>query len=536
MKKIKQDGFRLIVNDDCDGHLKFGPELFDMWAKTAVNTFSLCIAGDVLNYNAKVGQTLKECVRRAYEENRLPEYWRNWYDFFVRDGKDPLAMAIEGCRKNGIEIFASIRMNDIHHGANPDDPLLSLLVSTFWREHPEYRAKGWDRRGWASYSFEFPEVRERRLDIIRDVASRYDVDGFDLDFSRMPPFFDRGREYECRHHMTGLIRAARKILDEEGKKRGKRIKLSAACLASIKRSEEVGLDVKIWVNEGLVDILIPCWLKQDGTDYPLDEFLKLACARDTEICPSYGSGVCVRTAEAVRAMALSCYKGGANGLQLFNFFAPEELSTPERILYDQGIFSEIGRPELLEQKDKHYYFQYGLPIAVTVGELPPHDYYYWLDVRLGQRLPVPVPGRKDTGEAEYNFNIADDIEKARALNILREQKLSFNMIFTNPWEKNIEIYLNKERISDEALSQKFMASEPQGASRSMPPYTQYDIDLGKVKRVRNGQNTLGVKVLSFDKTKVTSDMYRGLDLLLFEVELFLKYRERSKAGDFPGKL
>ena len=50
---------------------------------------------------------------------------------------------------------------------------------------------GWsDRRSiWSPVNFACPGVRERAVEIIRDVANRYDVDGVDLDYLRHTCYF-----------------------------------------------------------------------------------------------------------------------------------------------------------------------------------------------------------------------------------------------------------------------------------------------------------------------------------------------------------
>ena len=279
--KMRKEGFRTIINDDCDSHNRLDMEFYELWGAAGITTYSLCVGTNVAYYDTKVVDSYKEMIVRAREEagldaerNRAEEgSVADWYRILVEEGKDPLAFAVEGCHANGMEVFASQRMNDIHHGAYTavTEQRQQMGVSAWWRAHPELRAKGWDRRAWASLNFEFPEVREYRLKVVREVASGYDIDGFDLDFMRMPPFFDRGRERACAHHMTDLVREARKILDEEGARKGKRMKLSAGCMRNVRRCEEVGLEVRRWVEEGLVDILIPAWLKQDGTDLPIEE-------------------------------------------------------------------------------------------------------------------------------------------------------------------------------------------------------------------------------------------------------------------------
>ena len=521
-------GFRIIINDDFDSHEEFDGDVFDMWGRTAATTYSLCIGADVVNYPSRKMHTLAENLREAEAEGRLPgEHGRYWHEFLVAAGMDPVALAIEGCRRNGMEFFASLRMNDIHHGADPEDAGLRLNVSPFWREHPEFRAKGWERgkmddfkgeypdyqrerwdwRAWASYSFEHAEVRERRLAVAREVAERYEIDGFDLDFSRQAPFFDRGRGYECRGHMTELVREAREILDEAGKRRRKRIKLAAPCMPTIEKCERAGLDVREWLREGLVDILMPCQNVGGGTDVYLEEFLEAAKAKGTEICPNFDNvarpGVTANiyvTAAVVRAAAMRCHKGGAAGMQLFNYFTVNEPGHFCTQLYREGVFSEIGDARAMERKDKYYIYRQGLPVALTGGQIEEGTEgreHYWMALPLDRRVPRPAPGREKSGHAEYRFNIADDIEQARAEGILREQRLRFSIMHAGPGDK-IRFSLNGEAIKEEAVLAQCRGGAPLRAYRFLPPYTDYEIDLAKVDDVRDGWNLLGIETIPRD--------------------------------------
>ena len=552
MSAAKGNGFRIIMNDDLDSHQAYDQALFDLWGRTAVTTYSLCIGGDVLNYPSTVRGTVGESLKRAHAEGKIPsEHRRFWHQLLTVEGKDPLAMAVEGCRRNGMEIFASLRMNDVHHGADPDSAALGWLVSPFWREHPEYRAKGWERtktdgpvttypeyrkerwdwRVWVAYSFEHEAIRQRVLDVVADVVERYDVDGFDLDFSRTPPFFDRGRGYECRHHMTDVLRRARAILDKASKKRGKSLKLSAACRQTIAESETEGLDIRAWVEEGLVDILMPCQKCGAGTDLVIEEFVSLAEGTKTEICPNLDNvarpGVTANiyvTSPVVRAAALRFLKGGADGMQFFNFFISNEPGHFSTQLFWEGLFTEVGEPEVMEGKDTFHIFQQGLPVPLTGGKLPPPVEgrgYYWIDLPLDRHVPPPAPGRKESGSVEYKFYIPDDVEAARDAGTLAGQTLYFSIVHARP-EDEIVFTLNGEPLTDKAVYALLRDGEPLKSYEYVPAHMDYQVDLAQVKDVRNGWNVLGIEARKL--TEDANERFRGLDAVFYDVALSLRYR------------
>ena len=57
-------------------------------------------------------------------------------------------------------------------------------------------------------------LRERRsavarYDVLREVAENYDIDGLDLDYTRIPPYFNQGEEEQGRQAMNQHVRDVR---------------------------------------------------------------------------------------------------------------------------------------------------------------------------------------------------------------------------------------------------------------------------------------------------------------------------------------
>jgi uncharacterized lipoprotein YddW (UPF0748 family) len=89
---------------------------------------------------------------------------------------DSLAAAIEYGHSIGLKIHAWATINEDDHGWG--------WASEFSKAHPEFR---WVRRDGSPYrsqmSFAFPEVRQYKLDLIRELLA-YDIDGLFLDWIR----------------------------------------------------------------------------------------------------------------------------------------------------------------------------------------------------------------------------------------------------------------------------------------------------------------------------------------------------------------
>ena len=103
---------------------------------------------------------------------------------FIEQGRDNLELTIDFCRKHGLEIFWSQRMNDTHDNWYP-----SFFLSAFKREHPElilFRPEdiGKPKQGLVephmnatAVDYVKQEIRDRQYEIISDVCERYYVDG-----------------------------------------------------------------------------------------------------------------------------------------------------------------------------------------------------------------------------------------------------------------------------------------------------------------------------------------------------------------------
>ena len=85
----------------------------------------------------------------AYDAPDCVDHWGRLYVTAHQCGVDPFRYAMDAIRKEGGEVWFSVRMNDYHYLRIPN------AVCTFWTEHPEYRVS---ENG--VFDFAHPEVRE----------------------------------------------------------------------------------------------------------------------------------------------------------------------------------------------------------------------------------------------------------------------------------------------------------------------------------------------------------------------------------------
>lgn len=289
-------------------------------------------------------------------------------------GIDPEQVKVEEARRIGVDFWFRLAMNDWHHLGGADDA--NLWSGEFFSDHPEYMigdegADGWPRRLWNAMRFfqdyAHQEVRDLRRDMALEACERYDVDGMLFDFMRCPGYFKKGQEQAGMPLMTELMRQTRVRMDRIGDARGRPIGFAARVPNTIRGSERLGLDVRAWVREGLIDLIVPsCFFGQDMEE-DVSEWVELTEASDVQLYPAIEEGylsgdsddkrwfiekplMTRMTNEMTRAIAARHLSKGATGLYLFNYFG----TAPTYNYDNRDVMDDVGNPLRLEFKDKTY--------------------------------------------------------------------------------------------------------------------------------------------------------------------------------------
>ena len=182
---------------------------------------------------------------------------------FAAKGTDALEMASVFCRRRGLEIFVSIRMNDTHdnRGAKPPNAHFSL----FKQQHPECLMGTMTNRprycAWTAVDFAQEPVRAHVRRFVREFLEGYDVDGIEYDFFRHLQLLKSvadGNEATAAEldMLTGLMRELKAIAEESGRRRGKPFLVAVRVPDSVGMCRTVGIDIERWMKERLVDIVI----------------------------------------------------------------------------------------------------------------------------------------------------------------------------------------------------------------------------------------------------------------------------------------
>lgn len=187
---------------------------------------------------------------------------------------DPLQLAIDLARKYGLEIHAWVNVVRIYSGSEENIFRHSKHISNI---HPEWAMKTGEKEDEISYwlNFGIPEARNYMVQVISEIAQKYDIDGIHMDFLRYPDTkFDDSQTYSLmktdslslgdwrRENLNKFVQQ----LSENIRQFDKTIKLGAAPFGIYKNLKEargsesyfsVFQDSRNWIAKGWLDYLTP---------------------------------------------------------------------------------------------------------------------------------------------------------------------------------------------------------------------------------------------------------------------------------------
>ena len=271
-------------------------------------------------------------------------------------GVMPVEVYIDESHRQGIEFIAGFRMND-RHGHNPD------WFEKLGREKPEWILKGYRpsaKSGTEPRSFELGCALDYSVDAVRDflfsimeeAANRFDIDGLEFNYTRLPACFPRGTAEANHATMTDFVRRTRRMLDEAGENKGRRLILGARVLQHLDSCLKMGFDVPTWIGEGLIDYVAPGDIGITDFNAQFDEFVQLARESDCCVYPQiqkvlgFDHRHLPQHPEHSRAAVMNIYGAGADGYSTQNYFDVEAYDT----------LKEMRDPDLIARADRHYIY------------------------------------------------------------------------------------------------------------------------------------------------------------------------------------
>ena len=373
----------------------------------------------------------------------------------IDSGQCPLQIVVDHAHANGMEAFASVRMNDVHDSFIPggittwksENPRLLVDTSNMVPAFELYTT---------AQDFSCEEVRQRKLEIIQEVSNQYDIDGFELDTIRHPVFFSRTIRGEPATEdetaiMTALMHRVREITDRAATDRGKPLLIAVRVPDSFEKAKRIGLDVRTWLTDDLIDILIV------GGGYApftlaVNEFISTAHEYGVPVYPCINTGWVIGVtngafAKGVRALAANWYGTGADGVYLWNLGTPfwdkdgDELVAIRKKFY--ACLNELGDPKALEGKDKLFC------IDTTLEKSFPH----YAHVSANAPLPLTSRGGKFRSGVFHRIPliVGDDVNAAMKGGTLKGAQLVIS--FDDPgWKELLHVKMNGTILTPDEFS------------------------------------------------------------------------------------
>lgn len=317
----------------------------------------------------------------------------------IERGSDPLEVMIDRAHETGMEFIGSLRLT---HSSDPADTG-NAHNWQFKIDHPEWVLKGSasDPNRRNNFNWKHPEVRAERFAIAEETCTRYDVDGIELDLTFNPYYFEENEVEENMHVLTAFLRELRSTANASAKKRGRRLDVGARLLPSLQANEEAGFDVVTWIEDGLLDFVVPNVYSHMpiDPDFPFTWATELAKSSGCEVYPALGSTLGANreqyaTTEHYRAAAAAYWSRGADALYLPWY--PWPIGSEQR-----QILTEIADPDILSEKAKRYHMA------------PRHTQ----GVHFG--YDAPLPASLDAGPVTLRLSVAEDCQRANAVLTLK---------------------------------------------------------------------------------------------------------------------
>ena len=385
---------------------------------------------DIYLFDTQVGEMFGRHVRQFDNawEYRLHYGLQN----VLKDRNNFLQALADRTREQGLQFYASFRMNDTHdspQGWNSRDQ-----YSQFKRAHPELLLGDSVHPAFATgYDFSYAESRDNKFNVIEEVVRQYDIDGIELDFLRHPAFFKPDDAWNNRHLITGLIRRIRHLLDEVQASRGTAIRLAARVPSSLAIASKLGFDVPAWIEEGLLDVITSGTPRGHELDLSLSEYVKATQHQDVTLLGQIGL---YHPLEQTRATALNYWKQGVDGIYIFNWYAP--LWNRDRW---REALVEIGNPNQLSYRNKQYV------VDRQIGEM-------WKRSHPEAQLPLTIHAVGQGRQSRIHFYIGDDIEAATAVG--KRVSVKLIMRFEEVMDDDdLQLELNGELISQTEAELQF---------------------------------------------------------------------------------
>ena len=384
---------------------------------TGVTDFFWCpiVGGNVFIYPTRVGERMGDNIR---DWEKVHPYYREQgramasnLRQLIERGEDPIKMLAVRARELGVRFWLTCRMNEIHE----DDDRFMVVRSLFKEKHPELvHGKNFHPeavyapiKGW-SYAWDYSKQRVRdHFLALFDEWLEYEIDGIELDFVRSPCLFPPGKEREGQPLLTDFVTRLRGAVNRAAGRRRHKVRLAVRVPPSLELCRKAGIDIRTWIDQGLVDQVTPMDRGYFDPEPQLAEFLPLGKRKGVAILGGIEPKVrgYSQSSRQTFAVANSFLHQGADGIYLFNYDCHRKLASSSKF---GGVLQDYTPGE-------KNFLRHALDAAVRRD----HDKQYLVSHDSAGRSVEnggtrPLPCLLPVGKSKiFRMTVGDDLEGAR---------------------------------------------------------------------------------------------------------------------------
>ena len=412
----------LFVHEPCTFTLDKARSAVDEVSGCGVTTFAYGVnRGDGLFYPSDVGKYFGQGAEQFDQAN----YWRakRNMETLIEAGHDPLQVLIDRAHHHSMEFVASLRMGGF-------DGLLPATPQSEIGQTPPMGPSSLATSAEGGTGLMDPRARSHQLQILTELVSKYNSDGLELDFacapSGGPAVFRQQDAAEGGPVLTEMLRQIRRI--DCARPGG--FLVGARIYPTLAMNLENGLEIDVWLEEGLVDYVIPMlyfYMSIDTQATEMEWIVRRAHLHGVAVYamlqPYYADTAHmisrtrpnpIATSSAMRsAAAAAAYAKGADGVCAW--MLPWPLGAEER-----ESLRTLADREALGIADKHYFARWHVTelglVRSNMGTEYTQENIAW-DQRIPSPLPVTLLVGSASASATVDIFVADDPADTRIASI-----------------------------------------------------------------------------------------------------------------------
>jgi len=317
--------------------------------KPTGRSIAICDFVTCVKKNQPAGFEAGSCVRQHYDAGFDAILWKalkvrcEWHTSVGTPREmgvdyDTFGQAAQEAQSLDMPFYAWMRFNN--EESNPKS--LFNDSTPIHQAHPEARQMRKDGHLSPRTGFAHPEVRQFKVDLVREIVTNYPITGVCVDVLRHPPAVDFDlpmveayiQEYDedprqtpgdgserwlkfKSQAFTQFLRDCRTVLDEVSEQSGRKLELIVRTMDQPWRNQQAGCDVQTWLDEEITDGLIFAAHLPSAHFYPqkidMNPWLTMAAGR----IPVYGQAWNCGSVIEAEAIAADMYDQGAAGIAIY---------------------------------------------------------------------------------------------------------------------------------------------------------------------------------------------------------------------------